>query len=286
MIPNNKKVNTEQETQNTNISNKVDKIDGKGLSTNDYSTEEKQKLAGLQNYDDKKVQDELNKKANSSDVYTKEETDTKMNTKQDKLTAGNNITISNNTISAKDTTYAVATNSVDGLMSKTDKAKLNNIFNLIYPVGSIYISVNSTNPANLFGGTWEQIKDRFLLSAGSSYANGSTGGSATHTIAVENLPAHTHTYSNATAVQGHTLTINEIPKHTHNLRSNYTAGGPYATPVFDFNQGHSSDDGNAVLPAGGGQAHSHGLTKANANTGSTGSGTALNTMPPYLVVYM
>lgn len=50
----------------------------------------------------------------------------------------------------------------------------------IYPVGSIYMSVNNTNPANLFGGTWEQIKDRFLLSAGSSYANGSTGGSATH----------------------------------------------------------------------------------------------------------
>ena len=75
MIPNNKKVNTEQETQNTNISNKVDKVEGKGLSTNDYSTEEKQKLAGLQNYDDKKVQDELNTKANSNDVYTKTQLD-------------------------------------------------------------------------------------------------------------------------------------------------------------------------------------------------------------------
>ena len=49
-----------------------------------------------------------------------------------------------------------------------------------YPIGSIYISVNSTNPSTYFGGTWEQIKDRFLLCCGSTYSAGSTGGSATH----------------------------------------------------------------------------------------------------------
>ena len=62
------------------------------------------------------------------------------------------------------------------------------ITDLIYPVGSVYISVNSTDPGTLFGGTWQQIKDRFLLSAGDTYAAGSTGGSAKAT-----LPAHTHT---------------------------------------------------------------------------------------------
>ena len=41
------------------------------------------------------------------------------------------------------------------------------------------MSVNNTNPSNLFGGTWTQLKDRFLLGAGSTYTNGSTGGSAT-----------------------------------------------------------------------------------------------------------
>lgn len=46
----------------------------------------------------------------------------------------------------------------------------------IFPVGSIYTSINSTNPATLFGGTWEQIQGRFLLSASSSYAAGDTGG--------------------------------------------------------------------------------------------------------------
>ena len=66
------------------------------------------------------------------------------------------------------------------------------IFDNIYPVGSIYMSVNNTNPANLFGGTWTQLKDRFLLGAGSTYTNGSTGGSATQRLSVANLPSHTH----------------------------------------------------------------------------------------------
>ena len=50
----------------------------------------------------------------------------------------------------------------------------------VYPVGSIYMSVSSTSPASLFGGTWEQLKDRFLLGAGDSHAAGGTGGANTH----------------------------------------------------------------------------------------------------------
>lgn len=63
------------------------------------------------------------------------------------------------------------------------------VVDLIYPVGSIYMSVNSADPGTLFGGTWQQIKDRFLLSAGDTYAAGTTGGSAKAT-----LPSHTHTF--------------------------------------------------------------------------------------------
>ena len=65
-------------------------------------------------------------------------------------------------------------------------------FNDIYPVGSIYMSVNSTSPATIFGGTWEQIKDTFLLSAGDTYTAGSTGGEAEHTLTVEEMPSHSH----------------------------------------------------------------------------------------------
>jgi len=56
----------------------------------------------------------------------------------------------------------------------------NSYLDLVYPIGSIYMSVNSTNPATLFGGTWEQIEDTFLLGSGENYNAGDTGGSATH----------------------------------------------------------------------------------------------------------
>lgn len=63
---------------------------------------------------------------------------------------------------------------------------------LIYPIGAIYLSVSATNPATLFGGKWEQIKDRFLLAAGDTYAIGTTGGEATHKLTVNEMPSHNH----------------------------------------------------------------------------------------------
>ena len=66
------------------------------------------------------------------------------------------------------------------------------LLSLVYPVGAIYLSVNSTSPASLFGGTWEQIKDVFLLSAGDTYSAGATGGEATHTLTVQEMPTHNH----------------------------------------------------------------------------------------------
>lgn len=64
---------------------------------------------------------------------------------------------------------------------ETQKITWQNLLNKIYPVGSLYMSAKATSPASLFGGTWEQIKDRFILAAGDTYAAGSTGGSPTHT---------------------------------------------------------------------------------------------------------
>ena len=119
------------------------------------------------------------------------------------------------------------------------------IFDNIYPVGSIYMSVNDTNPSNLFGGTWTQLKDRFLLGAGSTYTNGSTGGSATQRLSVANLPSHTH------------------PQYVA------TDGGSTSANL-DYDGWVSN-----------GKAVAQGIP-----TGATGSGTAFNIMPPYLVVYM
>ena len=63
-----------------------------------------------------------------------------------------------------------------------------NFLNYVYPVGSIYISVNSANPSTLFGGAWEQIQGQFLLSAGNGYTAGTTGGEATHTLTKAEMP--------------------------------------------------------------------------------------------------
>lgn len=127
----------------------------------------------------------------------------------------------------------------------------------IYPIGSIYMCVNDINPSEVFGGTWVQIKDRFLLAAGDIYNNGATGGSATHT------PSGT--------VGGHTLTLDEIPSHNHQYSSylNY-----YSALTGESAYVAAKDETNFnTTSVGGGQAHSHTFT-----------GTSQNTMPPYLAV--
>lgn len=71
---------------------------------------------------------------------------------------------------------------------KAAKAIAAALLNYAYPVGSLYMSAESTSPASIVGGTWEQIKDRFILAAGDTYAAGSTGGEATHTLTENELP--------------------------------------------------------------------------------------------------
>ena len=103
------------------------------------------------------------------------------------------------TITIKDTTARQAAESAKTLATTasgnatTALNKVNDLANKLYPVGSIYMSVNATNPAELFGGTWERLKDQFLLAAGDTYPAGSTGGEAQHTLTVDEMPSHSHT---------------------------------------------------------------------------------------------
>ena len=64
------------------------------------------------------------------------------------------------------------------------------LLDLIFPVGSIYTSMNNVSPATILGGTWEPITDRFLYCADSA---GDIGGSKK--ISVAQLPPHTHNYA-------------------------------------------------------------------------------------------
>lgn len=66
------------------------------------------------------------------------------------------------------------------------------LLTLIYPVGSIYMSANATDPGTLFGGTWARIQGRFLLAADGSHAAGSTGGEENHTLSAAELPSYAY----------------------------------------------------------------------------------------------
>ena len=142
------------------------------------------------------------------------------------------------------------------------------IFNLVYPVGSIYLSVNSTNPQVLFGGTWVQLKDRFLIGTGDTYSNGATGGSATHKLTVSEMPSHNHS-------------TNETGNHSHPIGA-YPSGweasgyGVGITGGFQNRIMVSTDTGQSTHDRGN---HTHTIT----NSGGNG---AHNNMPPYLAVYM
>ena len=142
--------------------------------------------------------------------------------------------------------------------SKLEGKTLATIKKEIYPVGAIYISTSSTSPASLFGGTWEQLKDRFLLGAGSAYAAGSTGGEATHKLSINEIPSHAgHLYGNAGGIDGKGdakgAWLKEI-KVDSTINTSY--GWNYKN--------------NEFYPA----------------NRSLGGGAAHNNMPPYLTVYM
>ena len=177
--------------------------------------------------------------------------------KQDKLTAGSNIQITNNTISATDTKYTAGTGisiSSSNVISATSSGGVT--FDDVYPVGSIYMSVNNTDPSTLFGGTWEQLKDRFLLGAGDTYTAGNTGGEATHQLTKAELPA----YDLYNASHSHTITS--------------TAG-------YNGKQGN-----NPAINGGNNQGSGNMSVSATIKVSSGGSNTPHNNMPPYLVVYM
>lgn len=129
---------------------------------------------------------------------------------------------------------------------------------LLYPVGSIYMSVSSADPAALFGGTWQRIEDVFLLAAGSTYVPGSAGGAAEETLTAEQLPR----------LSG---TVNFRP---------WGGGSPYAgASGIIANNGEISETANGF--AAGTTADGYRQLKI-----AFGGGQAHNNLPPYLAVYV
>lgn len=157
-----------------------------------------------------------------------------------------NFNVSVSVLSPTDSKNPATKQYVDNLVNPLIE-QYASIINIVYPVGSIYMSVNAADPSTLFSGTsWEKLEGRFLLGSSSTYTNGSTGGEAAHA-----------------------LTISEMAAHKHSI-SYPNAAGPEEAAI-----GYPADsDTNKSWGA------------EMCKTQSAGDGVAHNNMPPYLVVNM
>lgn len=150
------------------------------------------------------------------------------------------------------------------------------------PVGYVYISVDPTSPAILFGGTWEAIaQGRVLVGQDPSQSEFNTveetGGEKTHILTSAELPSHTHSINHDHA----TFTSDSDGNHTHILERKTAAGT--STGVT---RGGATASGDGTTAAGGTHTHSIDVPAFTGTSGATGSGTGHNNLQPYLVVYM
>ena len=242
------------------------------------------------------------------------------------------------------TTYTLEQNSSDGhiisLKSSEGEnqtitipsgASMNDIMNLVYPVGAIYLSTSEVSPGTLFGGTWERLKDRMLIGAGDVYKAAATGGSSK----VSYTPSGTVNDTLLTAAQsGHEAlsgtftsgiqsndhqhyvpgqtTSGENVNHTHNMNGIHTSAlgqpklGLVESPAYaglvqvagqsktgTENEGHVHTI-NGQWTNGMSSNHTHNVAvsfaaadaKASHGHDFEGTPTTLDTISPYLSVYM
>lgn len=177
-----------------------------------------------------------------------------------------------------------------------------------HPVGSYYWSSEATDPGELFGGTWERIKDKFVLAAGDSYAAGATGGAssgstgavAPSTNAVSlttnnaspgtnSVANHTHgsgTYTSKISLWGDILCVS-----TRQLKPVWTVEDKRTLSYYSGSDAPSTDWGAVVYgDSGSAGGHSH-TVNAHSHTVNAHSHTVnshahtVETMPPYITAY-
>ena len=156
---------------------------------------------------------------------------------------------------------------------------INDIINTIYPVGSIYMSVDSASPNSIFGGNWERLQDRFLLGASdNNYPIGTTGGSKDAVVI-----SHNHTLSDSGL---HSHTLGSGGSHIHSSTTPGNTNGDYLSESSKgsawrgigsgWNTGESGLHTHTVIADG---SHTHIVNERGVD------GKDKN-MPPYLAVYM
>ena len=166
----------------------------------------------------------------------------------------------------------------------------------IYPIGSIYMSVNNIDPGTLFGGTWEAIENTFLVAQGTNFTAGTSGGALNHShttnIGTSGGPSNNTSGGPSTNTSGSTaLTVAQLPSHNHGVKGGWGAG-PSNSGLFRTDQNSPANRWSNTENAGSGQGHTHTLSShthtLSSHTHSQVSvGTSsISNLPPYLAVYM
>lgn len=254
----------------------VAKITGKGLSTNDYTTAEKNKLTGIEAQANKTVVD-----ANLSQTST--------NPVQNKAIYNNCLLVEDyeldnvsDKIPIKITSQGqyirgMGFNDGDSIEAVLEEfagriAELQTQWDNVYPVGAIYISVNNTNPSTLFGGTWVQLTNTFLYASTTSDSNATTATAGSKDAVVV---SHNHTQN------AHNHSQNA---HSHKLPNSaivYSASYSGAIPNGTAKKYGTNSD--AKLYTDSATASNNATTATNNATGVDGTD---KNMPPYMKVYM
>ena len=157
-----------------------------------------------------------------------------------------------------------------------------------WPVGSIFMTMSNANPATLLGGgTWVKLQGQYLLASSSAYTAGQTYGSMTKTLAVENIPGHTHGFTTGSAgthshntsgtaasagAHTHTITADSAGAHTHSVSGSAASNGAHThTITANSNGAHTHSVSGTGANAG---EHTHSASAANNGAHThTGSGT-------------
>ena len=151
---------------------------------------------------------------------------------------------------------------------------------LVYPVGSIRMTTDSTGATTFLGGTWElwgagrvpvgvDANDRDFADPEQ------TGGAKTVSLVTANLPSHNHMLSSGT------VTVQSDGAHTHRAASGQYKTGSGSGSTYKYLTNGGSTDPAATDSQG---AHTHSAS-LSGSTGSKGSGTAHSNVQPYITCY-
>ena len=155
-----------------------------------------------------------------------------------------------------------------------------------------WASNDPTSPASFIGGTWERIEGEFIMGASDAYPAGTTGGSATHTQTVAEMPSHNHSGSTGSAgSHSHSAWTGGAGGHNHTVSAAITNKNGPMMAGENSGYGQYADNGTPTTSWVGDHTHGVGMNEAGAHThtvsiGSTGRGQAMSILNPYHSLYI